>query len=281
MTTSMDSGAHGRPPFLDSAFASIVTVRAARGPAVSGTVVGPELVLATAHVLRGGAAQVTAGGEAAREASLAGHDPLTDLALLRVPGLTAPALSAGRAAQLGEPVFAVARPASGPMVTAGILSGEVTGRGGQRWLLTDARPFQGFSGGALVGESGALLGVLNAGVSRGELLAVPAAVALDISGQLAVGGAVARGFLGVQTQGVRLPDGEHALLVTGMEADSPAADAGVLVGDLLREWNGDAIRRGEDLLALVLAGARQQVSLGLLRGGQPVTLSVTVGARGA
>lgn len=264
----------------ERALQSIVTVTPTRGPVISGTVVGPELVLTVAHVLRGGSAIVTA-AEQPLNAVLAGRDAFTDLALLRVPGLVAEPVSRGVAPRLGDAVFAVARPQTGPMVTSGVLSGHLTGQGGRRWLMTDARPFPGFSGGALVNEEGGLVGLLNAGVSRGELLGVSSETALEVSGQLAVQGTVARGRLGVSTQRVRLADGAAGLLTVGIEAEGAAARAGLLVGDVLHSWNGEPIRTGDELLSLVLAAAHQTAELGITRGEEALTLSVNVGVQPA
>ena len=272
----MNESAQSSP--VEQALQSIVGVRSGRGPAISGTRVGPDLVLTIAHVLRGGTVTVT-DDQGVHPATLAGRDPLSDLALLRVPGLTGPILTAASVPGLGAPVMAVARPAGGPMVTAGVLSGQLTGEGQQRWLLTDARPFQGFSGGALIDDAGGMVGLLNAGVSRGELLATPASVALDISGQLAVRGRVSRGRLGVSTQPVRLKGGESALLAIGVDEDGAGAAAGLLVGDVLQSWNGEALRSPGDLLGRVLGAAHQTVHLGVLRGGEEVSLAVTLGER--
>ncbi|WP_424952799.1 S1C family serine protease [Deinococcus sp.] len=260
---------------VEHALQSVVTVSSARGPVISGTVIGPELVLTTAHVLRGGALRVTLAGHTL-EAALVGRDPLTDLAALRVPGLSAAPIAPGTAPRLGDAVFAAARPEHGPMVTSGVFSAQVRERG-RHWLLTDARPFPGFSGGALISETGGLLGLLNAGVSRGELLSVPAEVALGVTEQLAARGKVARGRLGVSTQPVRLADGAVALLTVGIEPGSAAATAGLLVGDVLRSWNEAPLQSGDELLVQVLGAAGQTVTLGVTRGAARLELSVTVG----
>jgi len=75
---------------------------------------------------------------------------------------------------------------------------------------------------------------------------------------------------------------EEALLVAGVTSGSPAASAGVLVGDVLLEFDGHAVESPEDLLDL-LVGDRvgRQVPLHVLRGGQAVALVVTVGERPA
>lgn len=266
----------------ERALRSVVTVWAGNRP-ISGTVVGDGLVLTVEHVLSSDTVMVHT-EDTQLEGHVAGRDPSSDLALLRVANLNAPALPEGPAPRLGAFVLAAARPGPSPMVSSGVVSG--LGRlGGRRavrggeWLLTDASPFPGFSGSALVNASGALVGLVNAGVSRGEIVAVPTARALEVARALAERGTLPRGYLGVATQAVRLPGGEAGLLVMGVEDASPAAAGGVLLGDVLRSWNGENVAQAETLLERVTLAAGQAVQLGVLRGGVPVTLSVTVGTR--
>ena len=147
------------------------------------------------------------------------------------------------------------------------------------WIRTDAVPYPGFSGSALVNVRGELVGVVNAGVSRGEILAVPAARALEVARALSARGSTGRGYLGVSIQEVRLETGV-GLLVTGVEPDSPAHAGGVLIGDVLLTWNGDALDASGALMERVVVGANETVTLGVRRGGQPTTALVTLGARG-
>ena len=107
-------------------------------------------------------------------------------------------------------------------------------------------------------------------------------------------GQLKRGYLGIAGQQVRLPEsqrgtdgraaaghtGNAALLVVGVTDASPAAAAGVLVGDMLIELDGHAVESPEDLLDL-LVGDRvgRQASLRLLRGGKMTELAITVGER--
>lgn len=196
---------------VDAAAGSLVTVRG--GPPISGSVVGAGLVLTVAHVLHADdVTVVTATGQEVA-ATVAGRDPTTDLALLRVPGLDAPALSAGGPVRVGELLLAVGRPAHGVQATLGFMErGATAGGPGRGWLPSGAAPFRGVSGGALVDARGGLVGILNAGVSRGDLLAVPAERALKVAALLDAAGRVPRGYLGLSTQPVRFPSesGEDA-----------------------------------------------------------------------
>lgn len=266
----------------ERALAGVVTVWAPGRRPISGTVVGGEQVLTVDHALGGD--DVTVQSEDGQfSGTVAGRDPTTDLALVRVPGLRAPALRVGPSPRLGTFVLALARPAGGPMVSGGVISGEGRGRRGtpgDGWLLTDARPYPGFSGGALVNEAGEFVGLVNAGLSRGEIMALLAVRAVEVAGELAVRGTLPRGYLGVATQEVRLPGGPSGLLVVSVEPGSPAGEGGVLLGDVLLRWNGEPVGDGEVLLGRVAGAAGTAVRLGLLRGGQARDLTVTVGTRG-
>ncbi|PYQ70483.1 MAG: hypothetical protein DMG04_24475 [Acidobacteria bacterium] len=99
-------------------------------------------------------------------------------------------------------------------------------------------------------------------------------------------GQLKRGYLGVAGQPVRLPDNqladgrEEALLVVGVTSGSPAAAAGVLVGDVIVALDGQAVQSPEDLLDLLLGDrVGRQVTLRVLRAGKATELRVTVGER--
>ncbi|AKH15799.1 S1C family serine protease [Deinococcus soli (ex Cha et al. 2016)] len=184
---------------VEQAARSVVTVRAARP--VSGTVVGDGLVLTPAHLLHADEVPVITPDGQTRTGVVVGRDPGSDLALLRVDGLTIPALTAGEAGRAGELLLAVGRPPGGVQASLGLNPGRV--RDG--WLHAGAQPFPGVSGGALVNAQGELVGVLNAGVRRGQLLAVPAARAARVADLLSREGRVPRGYLGLATQPVHFP----------------------------------------------------------------------------
>lgn len=271
-----------------TALKSVVTVWGAQSRPISGVVVGAGEVLTVEHVLMSDSLTVEWEGERL-EGTVAGRDAATDLALVKVNGLNAPAIAVGEAARLGGVVLAAAKPGGASMVSFGVVSGEASGvmrgprrrRGGRGvWIRTDAVPYPGFSGSALVNASGELVGVVNAGVSRGEILAVPAARALDVARSLSAHGSTPRGYLGVSIQEVRLETGGVGLLVTGVEAGSPAHTAGVLIGDVLLTWNGDAVESSGALMERVAGGANEAVTFGVRRGGQATTVTVTLGARG-
>jgi len=157
-----------------------------------------------------------------------------------------------------------------------------------RYIQTDATPYPGLSGGALVDVHGRVMGVVTSGTSRGIALAVPADLAWRTAAMLAEQGSVKRGYLGVLSQPVRLPESQKAgleqnggLLVGGVEEGSPADRGGVMLGDVMVSLEGHAVEDTEDLLSL-LVGDRvgRGVTVEVLRGGELVTLQVAVGERG-
>ncbi|WP_264774865.1 S1C family serine protease [Deinococcus aetherius] len=189
---------------VEKAAASIVTVHGARP--ISGTVVGPEQVLTVAHVLHADELSVRTPDGGTLTGTVVGRDPGSNLALLKVPGLNVPPLTPGTGVRVGELLLGVGRPPHGVQATLGLLDRAALSRG---WLTTGAAPFAGVSGGALVDARGGLVGVLNAGEMRGTLLAVPAERALRVTELLGTTGRVPRGYLGVATQPVHLPDQQH------------------------------------------------------------------------
>ncbi|MBA2388756.1 MAG: trypsin-like peptidase domain-containing protein [Geodermatophilaceae bacterium] len=276
---------------------ALVTVNGRRRQAASGVMWKAGLVLTADHVLER-EEDLTVGTHDGQTlaAELAGRDPSSDLALLRVAGLGAEAPTwAEGAARVGQLLLAVGRPSEeGPMASLGIVSavgGPLrTGRGGmlERYIRTDAIPYPGFSGGPLVDVQGAILGIMTTGLVNGVALGIPAEAASRVAETLEEHGQIRRGYLGISSQPVRLPEGqrgglpqESGLLIVRVEEDSPAARAGLLLGDILVALDGEAVSdTGE--LQVRLTGSRvgTTVPVEVIRGGTPQTVQVTVGQRG-
>jgi S1-C subfamily serine protease len=261
----------------------------------SGVVYASTLVLVAEHAIeREDDLTVETASGPSLAAQLVGRDLASDLAVLRVPGLAAePALRASAPARVGQFVLAVGRPGDHElMASIGIVSavgGPVRTRGGllDQYIRTDATPYPGFSGGALIDARGAVLGILTTGLAGGAALAVPAALAWRLAEPLARQGYVPRGWLGIGSQPVRIPAGQRAgrghetgLLIVELAPESPALRGGLLLGDILVTLDGQAVDDGEALQAL-LGGERvgRTVVVQVLRGGALVTLEVTVGQR--
>ena len=273
---------------------SVVQVQGRHRPG-TGIVYAEDVVLTTTRSLgrEDGLRVVRADGSTA-DAELAGWDPATNLAVLRVPtlGLAPLTVSAG-VPPVGSFALAVARSWSNAVTASAGIVAVVGGplRTGRRSAIdqiirTTAPMHDGFSGGAFLDASGAVAGVTTAARIRGLGVVIPAAIAWKAAAAILEHGGVRRGYLGVAVQPVQLAtastDRERAILVVGVTAGSPAARAGVIVGDVILDLDGQAVSSPDDLLDL-LRGDRtgRAVALRLLRGGAPMDLTVTVEERPA
>lgn len=273
---------------------SVVQVQGGRRPA-SGVVYADDVVLTMVRTLgREDNIQVRRDDGATLDAELAGWDPTTSLAILRVPGLaTTPLVPASEVPRVGHLAFAVGRSWSNAVsASAGIIA--VIGgplRTGRRRAIdhvirTTAPMHDGFSGGALIDARGGLIGVATSTAIRGTTIVIPAGIAWKTAATVLEHGRLKRGYLGIAGHPVQLPehqrvDGrEHALLVASVGAGTPAGNAGVLVGDLIVALDGEPIESPEDLLdQLVGDRVGRQVTVRVIRGGAATEIPVTVGER--
>ncbi|GER91335.1 serine protease [Dictyobacter vulcani] len=276
--------------------ASLVTVHGRSRQSASGLVVAPDLVVTASHILeRENDLKIQSHQQTEFSATLVGRDATTDLALLRIKDLNLlAAVAASEPARVGQLILAVGRPSEdGPMASSGIVSalgGPVrTGQGSvlERYIRTDATPYPGFSGGPLVDTQGAVLGILTTGLSNGIPLAIPMAQVQTIVDALAQQGYIKRGYLGLSSQLVHLPEAqragreqEHGLLIVNVEKDSPAEKGGLLLGDILVSLDSHTVSDTEDL-QLLLTGERvgQALAVEVIRGDAIQTLSITPGQR--
>ena len=275
----------------------VVRVEGRRRLSASGIVWSADGVIVTAHhVLHrdDGLRLGLADGETV-PARVVGRDPTTDLAVLRAEASSLPAIEHGGDGDLrvGHLVLALGRPGRSVQATLGIVSALSdewqTPAGGkvERYLQTDVVMYPGFSGGPLVDVAGRVCGMNSSALLRGISLALPATTVTRVVEQLLAHGRVRRGYLGVGAQPVRLPAGlveqlgqETGLLLASVAADSPAAEAGLLLGDVIVTFAGQPVRHMDELLAL-LGGERvgQMVSVRIIRGRQVQDVSAKVGER--
>ena len=266
-----------------------------RQPA-SGVVYGQDLVLTADHVLeREDDLTIQTHDKRTLPAQFVGRDLATDLAVLRVADLgLAAATVSEETARVGQLVLAVGRTVNdGPMASSGVISiigGPLrTGRGVtlERYIRTDATPYPGFSGGPLIDMQGAVIGILTTGLVNGIALAIPMDIAKNIADTLVKQGYIKRGYLGISSQLVRLPDAqragqtqEHGLLIVKVDENSPAEKGGLMLGDILVALDGHAINDSEDL-QILLTGDRvgKAIPVDVIRGNTLQTLQVTVGQR--
>jgi S1-C subfamily serine protease len=278
--------------------AATVLVNARQRIPASGIVFAPDLVMTANHVVEvdeGITVMLEDGSEI--EASVAGRDPTTDLALLRlarpVPVVAEPVAHEGRVGQL---VLALGRPSpNGIEASLGVVSavgGPVRTRRGpllERYLRTDTIPYPGFSGGPLIDAAGHVVGMNTSGLAHGMALTIPAGLVWQMAEALSQHGRVKRGFLGVRSQAVELSEEvQNALgrsqstgvLIVGVEKESPASAGGLIVGDILVGLAGTSLSDPDELVSRLsgsIVGSPAQVEI--LRGGQRKTLSVVIGER--
>jgi S1-C subfamily serine protease len=273
---------------------SVVQVHGRRRPA-SGLVHSDGVVVTTIRTLgREDGLRVRRHDGQTFDAELVGWDPTTNLAVLRVAGLAAPAIApAGAAARVGHLALAVARSWSNAVTaSAGIVSvigGPLpTGRHRaiDQVIRTSAPMHDGFAGGAFVDTSGGLLGIATAASIRGLGVVIPTAIAWKTTGTVLEHGRMKRGYLGIAGQPVTLPENQRvegraeAVLVVGVTEGSPAAAGGVLVGDLLVALDGHPVESPQDLMDRLLdTPIGHPLSLRVLRGGATVDVIVVVGER--
>jgi S1-C subfamily serine protease len=276
---------------------SVVRIEARRHVPASGILWSADGLIVTAnHVIRRDDniivglpdGQSTAG-------TLVGRDPTTDLAVIQASGNEWATLyhADEDAMSPGHIVLALGRPGKSVQATFGIVSALAgswrTRLGGQidYYLQTDVTMYPGFSGGPLIGADGRLLGLNTSGLGQGVSLAVPASTLKRVVEMLQSHGRVRRGYLGVNTQRVRLPESAAAelgqktgLLVVSVEIDSPAAEGGLTLGDTLISLGNQKITDHEDLLEALsgdTVGRKEVVKI--LRGGQSEELTVKIGER--
>jgi S1-C subfamily serine protease len=232
-------------------------------------------------------------------AVLAGRDPSTDLAVLKLQGEEFPTAEIGDAAALrvGHMVLAVARPGErgrGLSASWGVISALGgpwrTWYGGQveQFIRLDLTLYPGFSGGPLVDAHGRVVGINTSG-PRSMALTISRLTVDRVVDQLLEKGRIVRGYLGLGMQPVRLPESlkrslnlprTGGVIIVAVEPDSPAERAGLLIGDILIALEGVTVSDTADVQAL-LGPERVGTTVGasIIRAGQLLERAITVGER--
>ncbi len=284
---------------VSSAAASVVAVHARPRLASTGVHWRDGVIVTTdATVKRTDDISVTLPSGERVTATLAGRDPGTDLAALRIPTGKLPVATRAAAADLrpGHLVMALARTGGdGPQATFGVVSsvGEAwrTWRGGtlDRRVQSDVELFPGFGGGPLVTAHGGIAGINSGGMSKPLCVTIPDTTIDRILDSILNRGYVARGWLGASMQTVRFSetatatlgmDGQGGLVVLDVEHDSPASHGGVMIGDVIVRIDDTRITRHDDVMPFLGSDrVGTTVHLQVVRGGAVVTLPVVIGER--
>jgi len=219
------------------------------------------LVITNAHVVRGRTATVAFGTNERAEADVVRRDDARDLAALRLrkpaAELVPAAVRDSATVVPGELVVAVGN----PMGFVGAVTAGLVQRCNARWVVADVRLAPGNSGGPLADTAGRVVGI-NSMIAGGLALAVPSAAVRDF-----LGVATPRRRIGVTLAPVAAVAGTRripALLVTGIEAGSPAERAGLVLGDTIVGSERGPVRDVERFAASLAGGA----ALDVLRAGR-------------
>jgi S1-C subfamily serine protease len=242
--------------------------------------------------------QITLAGGRIVDATLAGRDPTTDVAVLRFQpdGLAAAQTTDAASLRAGNIVLAVGNHQGTGVASLGIVA--VAGgawhsaRGGaiDSLIRLDMGLSPAAEGGALIDAQGRVVGMAVLGPRR-RVLAIPTATIDRVVDQLLAKGHVFRGYLGAGLQPVRLghapdaandavPAGGRGVLVVSLDPAGPAARAGLMIGDIVTAWNAKPVDRVREIMRLLSPDSvGQTIDLGLLRGGAPTALKVVIGER--
>ena len=278
---------------VDRAAPAVVQVQGHRRPS-AGVVFAPDLILAPLTALDTDVATVRVAGGATHEGTVLGRAFAFGLAVARVSGLGVIPLEVAAEPRVGHLAIAIGRTWSGGVMATvtnvAVVGGPLrTGRASQldRVIRLAQPPHGALAGGALIDGSGGALGVVTRAAIRDTTVVIPSAIAWAVGAQIVEQGGTTQGYLGISSSTVRLPAGQRGdrqqtegLLVTGVAAGSPAAAAGVLVGDLVLAFDGKVVAEPEALLTL-LRGVRigRPAALLVSRAGELRELAVTVGQR--
>jgi serine protease DegQ len=273
---------------------SVWEVRARRRAPSTGVAWSKDGLLVTAaHTLEeeDGFDVVGPSGETHR-AAVVGRDPSTDVALLRAEKaeLSVPDWGDTTGLEAGSLAVVVAASRLGRKVvlTATSLVGNgwntESGSRVDRYIETDCRLFPGFSGSLVLDVSGKGIGIGTAAFGRRSALSIPIETVRRVTGSLLEHGEVKRGFLGITSYPVRLPEKVKSqragLLVLSVQDGSPASEAGLFLGDVILTSDGSVVDSPTALLShLGEDRIGKKLEIGILRAGRQESIPVTVGER--
>jgi len=278
---------------VESASKSVVAIHARRRIPSSGIVWREGIVVSASHTVRRDEdIAITLANGDSTTATLVGRDPATDLVALKLKG-NKPEVGARADAEnsrIGSLVLAVGRPGANTTASFGIISavneGWRTWQGSRidRLFRLDLSIYDGFSGGPLVDPSGRILGLNNSALAQGAAAALSAAAVDRVLDELLERGYVRRAFLGIAVHPVSIGAGlvkqlhlqqDTGTMVMSLVEDGPAEKAGVIVGDVLIEANGQPLKQPSDLLDALGSPGSTSLNVKLLRGGVLQSVSIT------
>jgi serine protease DegQ len=283
----------------ERAAASAVAVHTESRGSSSGVIWRSGVIVTSEHALRRDEEiQVTLPNGWVAAASLVGRDPSTDLAVLKCAEATTAAEAFGDLAALkaGSLTLVVGRTrASGPVAALGVVSLAAAER--RTWTGAALAPYVRLDvglqptgvGGAVVDAQGRVVGMATPRFGRFGIVAIGAATINRVVDTLLQKGRIPQGYLGVGLQPVRLPDAlrqslqraeKTAAIVLEVQPESPAQNAGIVIGDILIAIAGHPITRLEDVHSQLQGEAiGKKLPLEFIRGGAIQKGTITVGER--
>ncbi|MBQ0821843.1 serine protease [Microvirga sp. HBU67558] len=282
---------------LDGIAPRLVTIHGRRRGTSTGFLWRPGLVITAEEALEADEdVPVTRPDGSQISASLVGRDPSTDIALLRVEEQPLPDMTFDPSDRLraGHLVLAAGRQPDGLSAAMGIVA--LAGgpwrslRGGHidRRIHLDLRLDFQSEGGIALDTGGRILGMTVLG-PRGRVLVIPSETIARVAPQLLEKGHVARGYLGLGLQPVRIDKAAadaaglaqpRGLIVISVDQDGPGQKAGIRQGDILMRWNDAPVPSVRDVYRLLgPESVGQSVDLGIVRAGEHMTLAVEVRER--
>ncbi|TMH27741.1 MAG: serine protease [Betaproteobacteria bacterium] len=273
---------------------AIAAIRLADGRHLSATLWQADVAIASEQSLpRRDEFELVLAGGAVAKAKLAGRDPGTNIAALRLERpvdfqspINADAVAGALALAYGADGAGGVRARLGVVNTAGPEWASSAGGRIDRYIVLDIALARAEEGGPVLDAAGARLGITTFG-PRGRVLVIPSATIERVLPALLKDGRVARGWLGIGLQPVAVPDAlkEQAgqpggAMVMSIAADSPAAKAGLVAGDIVLSVNGTPAYRLRRIAA-ALSDIGRPAELRVIRGGKLVSVQATIAARPA
>jgi S1-C subfamily serine protease len=297
MASSLVSFSNELAALVERSAAPVVAVLGRPRFNSSGVHWSPGVVVTAEHALRydDEIAVLTGAGDRL-PAEVAGRDPGTDLAVLRVKHLAIPVASKSQdfAHRPGNLVIAVGRNKESANSSLGVISSlagaSQTWRGGKldEVIRLDLALQPVGSGAAVVDASGQMIGIATPILSRAAAFAIPNATVERVVRALLAHGRLPQGYLGAGLQPIRLPEhlskslglqSRGGLMTVSVDRDAPAGKAGLLIGDVLLDLNGQSVDKLEAIRPVLSESVGKTIPARIMRGGALLSLDITVGER--
>ena len=296
---TLNALSHDLAHVVEQVSPSVVAVNARRRLSSSGVYWRDGIIVTASHTIRRtDEISVTVASGQSVVATLAGVDPSTDLAVLKIdnPELSPPLFGDASQLKVGHVVLAVGRGAqrglNATLGIVGVLSGSWrTWRGGliDQFIGLDLVLHPGAAGGPLTDTHGRVLGINTLGLSRSMALTIPVSTVNRVVTHLLEKGHMGLGYLGLGMRPIPLPENlkstlnlsaDSGLIVVTVEPDGPGSKAGVLFSDVIIALEGTAVSNIRDLQAfLEPESVGKTIPVSIIRGGKPIEINVTIGER--